>query len=154
MSKSLTYFLHLMCFALSLKCQSLKDMRILRVLCEVLLLVLVFILVYICTVSTCLFPLGTVHGSHLLSLGVLVHLVTSCMMLARYWILKAHTIPNSSRICFMLRASDLCMSLIGFINFIRYTELRSNVVFRNSPYNWQSRISNWLKSTSVAMKSA
>lgn len=110
-------------------------MRISRVLYGVPLLVLVFILVYICTVSACLPPLGTVHGSHLLSLGMLVRLVTSCMMLAGYLILKAHTVLNSSRICFMLQASDLCMSLIGFLNFITYVESRSNVVFRNGLYN-------------------
>lgn len=83
------------------------------------------------------------------SLGMLVPLVTSCMVLAGYLILKANTAPNSRHICFMLWASSLSMSLIGFLNFIMYTELRSNVVFRNSPYNWQTCISNWLKSTSV-----
>lgn len=110
-------------------------MRILRVLYRVPLLVLVFILVYVCTVSVYLPSLGTVHCSHLLSLGMLVCLVTSCMVLAGYLILKANAAPNSRHICFMLWASNLCMSLIGFLIFIMYTELRSNVFFRNSPYN-------------------
>lgn len=100
-----------------------------------LLLVIVFILVYVCTVSACLPSLGIVCGSPLLSLGMLVCLVTSRMMLAGYLILKANTAPNSRHISCGPWLPNLCMSLIGFLNFIMYTELRCNVVFKNSPYN-------------------
>jgi len=109
-------------------------MRILIVLYRVLLLVLIFVLVCVCTVSACLPTLRTVHSSHLLSLGMLVCLVTSCMVLADHLILKANTALNLRHVCFMLWASKLRVS-DRFSQFHRVYRVEIQCGFRNSLYN-------------------
>lgn len=66
---------------LSLPCQSLKDFE--RSIYSVAARTPIYIVLYR-TKSACLPNLGPVCGSHLLSVGMLVPLVTSCMMIAAY----------------------------------------------------------------------
>lgn len=77
----MTYFLHLMYFMLSLMCQSLKDFE--RSIYSVSACTPIYIVLYRAK-SACLPNQGPVCGCHLLSVGMLVPLVTSCMMLAAY----------------------------------------------------------------------